>query len=219
MLSLCNQFHKFQHILRWCIQSKNRLAFLTPKTDFRNFWGHVWVICSLVQSVKAALPQCNGHERANIILIKMFDQLQYILEIVCWEKMKIWFLTSKINFWNFWGHFWVISSLIQSVKAALPQCKGLKKAKIILFNVLDKLQFILEWFVEIKWKFDFLTWKKWFSKFLRSFLTHSTSKAEKTLKPGYFVGLRKNWDLKSKICSQGFVRNVLKIILVCLTWS
>ena len=171
-IALCNQFHKFQHILRWCIQSKNRLEFLTPKTDFRTFWGHVWVICSLVQSVKAALPQCNGHERANIILIKMFDQLQYILEIVCWEKMKIWFLTSKINFWNFWGHFWVISSLIQSVKAALPQCKGLKKAKIILFNVLDKLQFILEWFVEIKWKFDFLTWKKWFSKFLRSFLTH-----------------------------------------------
>ena len=55
-----------------------------------------------------------------------------------------------MDFWNFWGHVWVICSFVYSASAALPHCKAHKKAKIILGDVFDKLQHILEWLVEIK---------------------------------------------------------------------
>ena len=120
----------------------------------------------------------------------MFERLQSIPKWFVEIKWKFDFLTSKIDFRNFWGHFWVIWSIMKSVKAALPQCKGLKKTKKFLFNVFGKLQSILEWFVEMKLKFDFLTSKIDFRNFWGHFWLILTSKAEKTLKLGYFVGLK-----------------------------
>ena len=84
----------------------------------------------------------------------------------------------------------------------------------------DRLQSILGWFSDINWKIIFLTSKIDFRKFLRSLLTHFGCQGWENAQ-GWLLrrSQTKFWNLKSKICSQGFVRNVLEIILVCLTWS
>ena len=107
-ITLLNVFDKLQYIPETFIESKRKFDFSTSKMDFRNFWGRFSAIFSFVLSAKVDFAVCHNFKNVKITLLNVFDKLQYIPETFIESKRKFDFLTSKMDFWNFWSCFWLI---------------------------------------------------------------------------------------------------------------
>ena len=105
---LLDVLDRLQYIPETFIESKRKFDFSTSKMDFRNFWGRFSAIFSFVLSAKVAFAVCHNFKNVKITLLNVFDKLQYIPETFIESKRKFDFLTSKMDFRNFWSHFWLI---------------------------------------------------------------------------------------------------------------
>ena len=98
----CNTFQK--HLL----SQKENLIFWPQKWIFEISEVGFQPFFSFVLSTKVAFAVCHNFKNVKITLLNVFDKLQYIPETFIESKRKFDFLTSKMDFRNFWSHFWLI---------------------------------------------------------------------------------------------------------------
>ena len=93
---------------RFLLSQKENLIFRPQKWIFEISEVCFLPFFSFVLCAKVALAMCHNFKNVKITLLNVFDKLQYIPETFIESKRKFDFLTSKMDFRNFWSHFWLI---------------------------------------------------------------------------------------------------------------